>query len=86
MPVMAIAMATGLAFTTKADVQSNGWVERNGAAYQLQNDPCNSGTSDQCLVRFTDDPNAVHQVYMTSNLQQIKQGGSPTGNAYIIEN
>ncbi|WP_148211660.1 DUF6520 family protein [Zunongwangia profunda] len=84
MPVMAIAMAVGLAFSTKADVQSNGWVERDGASYQLQTDPCNSSNQAQCEVIFTDDPGTVHQVYMDEALSIPKPGGSG-GLPYEIE-
>ncbi|APU69843.1 DUF6520 family protein [Christiangramia flava] len=76
MPVMALVMAVGLAFANKADVQSNGWVERNNMPYQLQTDPCNSGTQELCKVSFTDDLGTIHQVYTTSDLQTPKKDGS----------
>lgn len=76
MPLMAFVMAVGLAFANKTNVESNGWVERNNMPYQLQTDPCNSGTPELCKVSFTDDPNTVHQVYITSDLQTPKDGGS----------
>ena len=76
MPVVAFVMAIGLAFANKANIQSNGWVERNNMPYQLQTDPCNSGTPELCKVSFTDNPSKIHQVYTTSDLQTPKDGGS----------
>ncbi len=84
MPMLAFVMAVGLAFTTKADVQTAGWVERDGMPYQLQNDPCNSGTEDECEVIFLDDLDTPHQVYTDSDLQTPKIGGSPDGEPYVI--
>ena len=87
MPVMAIAMAVGLAFSTKAnEQQSNGWVLRNNSAYQLQTDPCNSSSQGQCQVIFTDDPNTVHEVYMDEELTIPKPGANPEDLPYEIEN
>lgn len=76
MPVMAFVMAVGMAFANKANVQSAGWVERDNMPYQLQNDPCNSGTQELCKVKFTDDLNTTHQVYTDSDLQTPKTSGS----------
>ena len=83
MPVMAFVMAVGMAFANKANVQSAGWVQRNGSPYQLQNDPCNSGTQELCKVKFTDDLSTIHQVYVDQTLQTPKRGGNGT---YIISN
>lgn len=84
MPVMAIAMAVGLAFSTKAnEQQSNGWIEQNDTAVQLSQDPCNSQTSEPCQVRFSDDLSTVYPVFMDEELTQEKEGGSQT--PYIIE-
>ena len=82
MPMLAFVMAIGMAFANKVNVQSNGWVERDGMPYQLQNDPCDSGESTPCEVRFTDDPGTVLQVYTDSSLQTPKIGGDTA--AYII--
>jgi hypothetical protein len=76
MPMLAFVMAVGMAFANKANLQSNGWVEREGASYQLQTDPCNSSNQAQCEVIFTDDPGTVHQVYMDEALSIPKPGGS----------
>lgn len=84
MPMLAFVMAVGMAFANKANVQTAGWVDKDGMPYQLQNDPCNSGTDDGCEVIFTDDLNTVHQVYTNSNLQTPKLGGSSDGEPYII--
>ena len=84
MPIMAFVMAIGLAFANKANVESNGWVERNYQPYQLQNDPCTSATSDHCKVRFMDDLSTEYQVYTDSGLQTPKEGGN--GSYYIISN
>ena len=83
MPLMAFVLAVGLAFANKANVQSAGWVERNGVAYQLQNEACTSNTDDLCKVIFAHDPNGVeHQVYMGESLTNEKRGGSNV--PYII--
>ncbi|WP_093406033.1 DUF6520 family protein [Salegentibacter flavus] len=82
MPMLAFVMAIGMSFANKANVQSNGWVERDGVPYQLQNDPCDSGKEDLCMVRFADDPGTVLQVYTDSSLQTPKDGGDTV--AYII--
>ncbi|WP_304039111.1 DUF6520 family protein [Mesonia mobilis] len=83
MPLMAFVLAVGLAFANKANVQSAGWVERNGVAYQLQNEACTSNTDDLCKVIFANDPNGVeHQVYMEESLTNVKRGGSNV--PYII--
>lgn len=82
MPVLAFVMAIGMAFTKKADVQSNGWVERNGMPYQLQNDPCVNLSQINCRVIFSDDPNTIHQVFTSSDLQVLKKNGSTT--PYIL--
>jgi len=82
MPVLAFVMAVGMAFSTKADVQSRGWVERDGMPYQLQNDPCGVQNQIDCKVRFSDDLNTIHQVYTTSALTILKKGGSAT--PYIL--
>ena len=84
MPVMAFVMAIGFAFANKANVESNGWVERNNMPYQLQNDPCNSGTQDPCEVKFTDDLNTVYQVFTGPDLTTPKTGGATQ--PYIISN
>jgi len=82
MPVMAFVFAVGLAFADTADVQSPGWVERNGAPYQLENETCNAPTTDKCQVIFTDDPDNVHQVFTGSDLNEPKDGGM--GVPYIL--
>tara|TARA_B100002049_G_C15907664_1_gene302670 strand:- start:320 stop:598 length:279 start_codon:yes stop_codon:yes gene_type:complete len=84
MPMLAFVMAVGMAFANKANVQSAGWVERDGMPYQLQNDPCESNSPNQCEVSFTDDLGTVLPVYTDASLQVPKQGGSEEG-AYIIE-
>lgn len=82
MPFMAFVLAVGLAFANKANVQSAGWVERNGVAYQLQNETCTNG-SENCAVIFADDPSGtIHPVYMDQNLQELKPDGN--GTPYII--
>ena len=80
---MAFVLAAGLAVAKTAEVQSPGWVERDGVPYQLQNETCTSTSNQLCKVRFTDDPNTVHQVYTDASLQVEKQNG--TEEAYIIE-
>ena len=83
MPLFAFILAIGLAFANKANVQSAGWVERNGVAYQLQNQACTSASDDLCKVIFANDPNGVeHQVYMEESLTTPKRGGS--NEPYII--
>ena len=83
MPTMAFVMAIGMAFANKVNVQSNGWVERNGVATQLSNDPCTSSSSDFCRVIFADDPNGLErQVYLDQGLTMPKAGGAE--DAYII--
>ncbi|UAB84848.1 hypothetical protein INR75_02125 [Zunongwangia sp. SCSIO 43204] len=67
MPVMAIAMALGLAFSTKANVQTAGWVNLNGVATQLESNPCDSGTN-RCEVTFGDD-DTPYIVYADQALQ-----------------
>ncbi|MFI2744232.1 DUF6520 family protein [Zhouia sp. PK063] len=84
MPVMAFAMAIGLAFATNAKKATGLWVDRGGSAYELQTDPCSSTETTQCKVIFADDPNAVeHPVFTDQSLQTPKEGG--TGTAYVIE-
>ncbi|AVR47198.1 hypothetical protein C7S20_19165 [Christiangramia fulva] len=83
MPVMAFVMAVGLAFANKANVQSNGWIDKNGP-HQLNNDPCNSGTQDPCEVKFENDLNTVYQVFTGPDLETPKLGGSTE--PYIISN
>ncbi len=79
---MAFVLAVGLAFANKANVQSAGWVERNGVPYELKSDPCTSG-SENCSVIFANDPSGtVHPVYMDQGLQQLKPDGN--GTPYII--
>lgn len=80
--MLAFVMAVGMAFANKANVQSAGWVERDGMPYQLQDDPCDSPNQINCKVIFTNDPNTVHQVYLNSNLKVLKQGGSTS--PYIL--
>jgi len=83
MPVLAFVMAIGMAFANKVNVQSNGWVERDGMPYQLQNDPCNAPSEIDCQVIFTDEPDEVLQVFTDSNLLIEKTGGS--GTPYILD-
>ncbi len=84
MPVMTFVMAVGFAFANKANVESNGWVERNGSSYQLQNDPCDMDPEELCKVVFEDDPNTIHQVYVDQGLTIPKDGGN--GSFYVISN
>ncbi|MBZ9730766.1 DUF6520 family protein [Salegentibacter sp. JZCK2] len=76
MPMLAFVMAVGMAFANKANVQSPGWVERDGMPYQLENETCTAPSERTCEVIFTDDPNTVHQVYTDSDLLVPKDGGS----------
>ena len=82
MPMLAFVMAVGMAFANKVNVQTNGWVERDGMPYQLQDDPCDLQNQIDCKVIFSDDPTTVHQVFQGSDLQVPKKGG--TTNPYIL--
>lgn len=82
MPMMAFVLAVGLAFANQANVQTAGWVERNGVPYQLKSEPCSIG-SQNCSVIFSSDPSGtIHPVYMDQTLQNLKPDGS--GNPYIV--
>lgn len=76
MPVLAFVMAVGMAFANKANVQTAGWVKKDGIPYQLQNDPCDLENQVDCKVIFSDDPTTVLQVYLDSDLQDHKKGGT----------
>lgn len=82
MPVLAFVMAVGFAFANKANVQSAGWVERDGMPYQLENETCSAPSEIECEVIFTDEPDEVLQVFTDSNLLIEKVGG--TGTPYIL--
>ncbi|MDT0644518.1 DUF6520 family protein [Zunongwangia sp. F363] len=76
MPVMAFVMAIGLAFANKANVQSAGWINLDGVATQLNDDPCN-GTGFSCRVTFEDDEQErIFTVYTNQSLQTPKPSSS----------
>lgn len=78
MPMLAFVMAVGMAFANKANVQSAGWIEVDGIATQLSNDPC-LGQGNVCEVTFEeDDENRVFTVYTNENLLIPKSSSSQT--------
>lgn len=82
MPMLAFVMAVGFAFANKANVQSAGWINLDGVATQLNEDPCKDDGST-CKVRFTDDQQQrVFDVYTDQSLQDLKEDG--TGVPYEI--
>lgn len=82
LPMLAFVMAVGLAFANPTETQSNGWVEIDGVATQLSNDPCN-GTGHICKVIFEDDnERRPFTVFTDQTLLTPKQSGS--SDAYIL--
>lgn len=76
MPMLAFVMAVGFAFANKANVQAPGWINLDGIATQLENDPCTSGTST-CKVTFEDDEDQrIFDVYTDQTLQVLKNDGT----------
>lgn len=76
MPMLAFVLAVGMAFANKANVQSNGWIEVDGIATQLSNDPC-QGQGNVCEVTFEeDDEKRVFTVYTDENLLIQKPSGT----------
>ena len=77
MPMLAFVMAVGMAFANKANVQTDGWINLNGVATQLENnDPCIPG-NETCRVTFQDDEQEREfTVYESPALETPKQSVS----------
>jgi len=83
MPMLAFVMAVGMAFANKANVQSAGWINLDGVATQLNNDPC-EGDGSTCKVIFEEDEQErTFDVYTDQTLQVLKPSGEG-GQPYII--
>ncbi len=52
--MLAFVMAVGMAFANKANVQTAGWINLNGVATQLEDNPCIPG-GETCKVTFEGD-------------------------------
>lgn len=76
-PMMVFVMGISMAFTTKNNLDTGLWVQRDGIPIQLKSNPCVSDDPILCRVVFADDPNAVeHQVYTDQNFVNPKKGGA----------
>lgn len=76
-PMMVFVMGISMAFTTKNNLDTGLWVQRDGIPIQLKSNPCVSNDPILCRVVFADDPNSEeYQVYTDQNLTTPKLNGS----------
>lgn len=82
-PMMVLVMAIGMAFASNTYEVSTGWINLNGVPTQLENQPCDNGSGNDCRVTFEDDPEGhVYTVYTDATLATpIK---SSSADPYII--
>ncbi|HTN68969.1 MAG TPA: DUF6520 family protein [Dysgonamonadaceae bacterium] len=82
-PMMVFVMAIGMAFTSKTDEVSTGWIDLNGVATKLDNHPCDNGTVEDCKVTFEDDlEEREFKVFTDASLQTVFTAS--TGDPYIL--